>query len=131
MRRYMWSLLAAFGVLVSALVAEANQGGGVRASGSMSSTNSRRCFRAWPLSSPTRTTGHFVKPSRGPTAPTSFLAFFPAATASRPICQGFKKLSREDVVLLLGTTQTVELTARGRWNRGDRDGLPRKRPRLT
>ena len=28
MRRYMWSLLAAFGVLVSALVAEANQGGG-------------------------------------------------------------------------------------------------------
>ena len=108
MRRYMWSLLAAFGVLVSALVAEANQGGGSALQGRVVDAQ-QAVLPGVAIVVTNQDNGTFRETVSGPDGAYFVPGLQPGRYRITADLQGFKKLAREDVVLLLGSTQTVEL----------------------
>ena len=108
MRRYMWSLLAAFGVLVSALVAEANQGGGSALQGRVVDAQ-QAVLPGVAIVVTNQDNGTFRETISGPDGAYFVPGLQPGRYRITADLQGFKKLAREDVVLLLGSTQTVEL----------------------
>ena len=108
MRRYMWSLLAAFGVLVSALVAEANQGGGSALQGRVVDAQ-QAVLPGVAIVVTNQDNGTFRETLSGPDGAYFVPGLQPGRYRITADLQGFKKLAREDVVLLLGSTQTVEL----------------------
>ena len=108
MRRYMCSLLAAFGVLVAALAAEANQGGGSALQGHVVDAQ-QAVLPGVAIVVTNQDNGTFRETVSGPDGAYFVPGLQPGRYRITADLQGFKKLSREDVVLLLGSTQTVEL----------------------
>ena len=105
MRRYMWSLLAAFGVLVSALVAEANQGGGSALQGRVVDAQ-QAVLPGVAIVVTNQDNGTFRETVSGPDGAYFVPGLQPGRYRITADLQGFKKLAREDVAPASGSTQT-------------------------
>jgi hypothetical protein len=108
MRRCTYTLLAAFGVVFSASLAEGNQAGGSALQGRVTDEQ-QGVLPGVAITITNQENGTFRETVSGPDGAYFVPALQPGRYRIAADLQGFKKLTREDVILQLGTTQTVEL----------------------
>jgi hypothetical protein len=108
MRCYTCTLLAAFGVLLAASVSEASQAGGSALQGRVVDEQ-QAVLPGVAIIVTNQDNGTFRETVSGPDGAYFVPGLQPGRYRIAADLQGFKKLTREDVVLLLGSTQTIDL----------------------